>query len=103
MTMFASVSPPEEWIRSETPALESLYGCKFPLSFLSVDKWRKLHRYKKIWNFSSSVQLDSSRVSYRFEHEKRADYISASNHLFYCLLDERSRPFLTRKVDVINK
>ena len=59
--------------------------------------------HEKIWNFPLSVQLDSSRVRYRFEHKKGADYISARNHVFDCLLYKHSRPLLARKVDFINK
>ena len=46
---------------------------------------RIIHGCAQIWNFSSSVQLDTSRVRYKVDHEKR-NSISTSSHVLFCLL-----------------
>ena len=59
------------------------------------------HERAWIWNFSWSVQLDSSRVRCRVEHKNR-NIISTNNYVLFCLSYQHNSPLLPTKVDFIN-
>ena len=69
-------------------------------SYISIHKiWRSINFCGK-----NNMQSGTSLQRYRFEHEKRAYYVSARSHEFCCLdRNKHNRPLLTGKVDFINK